>query len=660
MTDDPFVSLLASLRVIRRRDDRAEALCPAHDDKRASLSVARGDEQPIVLHCHAGCSVDTILSALGLSMAAVTNGQPRLAKTYTYTDERGAPLYTVERWASPKTFRPCALDGHYRRPAPADEVLYNLPAVAKMRAEGGTVYIVEGEQDVDTLTDFGLVGTSAMSGADQPWLPQFSEALAGCDVVIVGDNDKPGRARARRLYKELAPYTKRRRAVVARFGKDISDHLWAGYDLDLLQPLPSESALVCYSMAHVKAQPMTWAWDGWIPEDMFTLIEGDPGDGKSVLGVELAARWSTGMAMPDSAAGFGEPVRVGLMSAEDDVARVIKPRLIVAGGDPNGIVYLAGMPMGDGYLRTPDLGLDLAAIRETIETEQLRVFILDPLMAYMGSVKTAIDSEVRKTLAPLRTIAEECHCAIVAIRHLRKTGGKAVYSGGGSIAFTGAARAVLLVGRNPGDDEQRVLAMTKSNVSAAPPASLGYHVVADVCDGIVAPRVQWDGSVAVTATELLAADTFGSTVSGEIASELVEILADEPAGYDTIRQRLAAAGVDCNPKTLRSVLRTVAVKIRTGAGKDNTVCYRLRSASVPAGPLLAAQDGVHNPQVKSDLPLLEPNTFHLRVVSDLASNASDPTLGCSVCRTATDVVFWDDVAEWRCQSHNPLTYRDSP
>lgn len=677
-----FENVLQHLRVKQRRGDRAQALCPAHDDHQASLSISVGDEHPVVVTCHAGCTAEAVVKAVGLTMADLMGtGQPHCVARYPYTDAVGNTLYWVERWV-PKTFRPRLVDGTYARPATADEVLYNLPGIRWAITNDDTVYLVEGEKDVEVMREFGYVATTAMSGASQPWLSQFSEQLAGARVVIIADSDRPGRVRARRLYDELEPVTSDCRMTAVRYGKDIADHLLGGYSIDLLDPLPSsEAALVVYTLRHVISSPMTWAWEGWIPDSMLTLVEGDPGDGKSVLTVDLAARWTTGMPMPDGTPNpFGIPVPVGMVSAEDDPGKVIRPRFLAAGGNPDKLAYIAGVPMGGRYLRSVDLELDVEPIREAIEAHGLRVIVFDPLMAFLGSTKTAIDNEVRKVLTPLRYLAEETHCAIICVRHLRKAGGKAVHAGGGSIAFTGAARSVLLVGRNPHDEEQRILAITKSNVAKSP-TSLAYRVEDDPLRHV--PVLAWEGESELRAVDLLDAGlVFSSEVRGEVAAELVRLLGIEDLPYDTIRKRVLANGVECGEKMLRSVLKTLAMQVRSGQGTNAyKVVYRLKSAfEANIAPESMAVDG--NPQVDGESKSLvspgdevndsvdfpepgETSDLHLPFTPEsqvddtpLPSTAKDSDLAivCSVCGATSDLLYWEDVSAWRCRHHNPLTY----
>lgn len=699
MADDQFENVLAHLAVARRKGDRAECYCPAHSDDRPSLSVSRGAEHPVVLHCHAGCSADTILAALGLSWAALIGSDPHVTATYAYTDAAGKPLYYVERWV-PKSFRPRLPDGTWARPSPSDEVLYRLPDIHKAIADGKPVYLVEGEKDCEEGHSFGMTCTTAMSGASQPWLPQFTDQLAGAQVVIVADNDEPGRRRARRLTDELWSHASSVRAVLPRFGKDLTDHLWAGFTPELLDPLPAEGTLIRYKLSQVAAATIGWAWQAWIPDGMFTLIEGDPGDGKSVLTVDLAARWTTGAAMPDGTPNpFGGPVNVGMVSAEDDPARVIRPRFALAGGDLDRLVYIAGAPLvGGRYTRTVDLGNDIDSLREAIEAEHLKVLVLDPLMAFVGNVKTAIDSEVRQMLTPLRYLAEETGCAIVAVRHLRKAGGKAVYAGGGSVAFTGAARSVLMVGRSPRDPELRVLASTKVNL-ALTPASLSYRLMPGEGHFAIYPYVDWQGEVELTAADLMTSESSEQRqVYVEVVEAVVGVLGTGEMEFLPLKKALLQQGVECSEGTLRRVLREVTSRTSLHRGTSaQKVVYRLREMPTtvvpPSHP--TNEDEPVNPQANTEMadptrPSFGPNpqpdgeeAESAKEVEGLRDGDATPAnisqsgrgltaspgshdssdvkrdldldVACSVCGQTDPalILYWEELRCWRCRAHAP-------
>ena len=188
----------------RNRDVR----CPAHDDQRSSLSVGPGKDGRVLLHCHAGCTLEAIVAAAGLTLADLferrncDGGPAHIVATYDYTDESGVLLYQVVR-QHPKTFkqrRPDAHNGWVWKLGTVRRVLFGLPDLRKQKV----VYIPEGEKDVLALRTLGLVATTNAGGAsanpDKPkWRDEYTRQLlsAGVEfVVIFPDNDGPGRAHA--------------------------------------------------------------------------------------------------------------------------------------------------------------------------------------------------------------------------------------------------------------------------------------------------------------------------------------------------------------------------------------------------------------------------------------------------------------------------------
>jgi hypothetical protein len=162
-----------------RHDGRSRRVhCPAHEDRRSSLSVGRGDDGQVLLHCHAGCATRDVLSAAGLTMADLLARpdaeRAQMVATYDYVDEQGLLLYQACRY-SPKGFRQRRPDGaggwiwnveHTRR------VLFGLPQL-----RGQTVaYIDEGEKDVLTLRNVDLVATTNAGGAGK-WREEYTQQL---------------------------------------------------------------------------------------------------------------------------------------------------------------------------------------------------------------------------------------------------------------------------------------------------------------------------------------------------------------------------------------------------------------------------------------------------------------------------------------------------
>jgi hypothetical protein len=225
------------------------ARCPAHEDKQASLSVARGTEQPVVFKCHAGCERDAILDGLGLTLADVSaprekqpdQGEwtPRgtAVNVYDYVDENSDLLFQVLRTAD-KQFPQRVPDrskksGWRWSLGTTRRVPYRLPAVIAAIAEKKTVYIVEGEKDVHAMERAGAVATTSPGGAGK-WRPDYDAFFTGASVVIVADADEPGRKHAADIARHLRPLAADVLLAEPAYGKDASDHLAAGHGLDFI------------------------------------------------------------------------------------------------------------------------------------------------------------------------------------------------------------------------------------------------------------------------------------------------------------------------------------------------------------------------------------------------------------------------------------------
>ena len=225
----------------RRAGSQWMAACPAHDDRNPSLAI-REDEGTILLRCHAGCSQADVIAALearGLwQVAHTTKPVKRILSIYGYTDEHGELLYEVVRF-EPKDFRqrrPDGRGGWIWRKHPR-QVLYHLPEVL----ESPIVFVVEGEKDVEALRDHGFVATTNAGGAKAAWLPQFTEALTGREVIIIPDNDAPGWDRAVVIARALLGKAAKILILDEIHGhgaKDISEWFAAGHsELELISIL---------------------------------------------------------------------------------------------------------------------------------------------------------------------------------------------------------------------------------------------------------------------------------------------------------------------------------------------------------------------------------------------------------------------------------------
>jgi hypothetical protein len=265
------------------------------------------------------------------------------------------------------------------------------------------------------------------------------------------------------------------------------------FNLTELAAPPDTLATQTVCLTEVEAQRVEWLWPGYIPFGMVTVLQGDPGMGKGTLTLDLTARLSRGCPFPLLEAER-EPMNTLLLTtAEDDLARTIKPRLQAAGADCSRVFAFPDLLTLPGELTT---------LESHIRHHQAKLVIIDPLNAYLsGTVDGHKDQDVRRALSPLKAVAEKTGAAIVLVHHLNKGAGSALYRGGGSIGIAGAARSVLLVAPHPQDEGQRVLCRVKGNLSELPPA-LAFSL--ENASPYAVPRVEWHGVTEYTADELVA------------------------------------------------------------------------------------------------------------------------------------------------------------
>ncbi len=218
----------------------ADWRCPAHDDRRPSLSVSNGNGR-VLVHCQVGCSVDAVVGALKLTTADLFDERrepierPQIVARYDYVDEAGELLFQVLRKHLPdgkKTFlqrRPDGNGGWVYRLGDARRVLYRLPKVLDGVARGYSIFIAEGEKDVHALEAVGEVATCNPGGAGK-WRAEYAEVLAGAqEVFIVADRDADGKGlrHARDIERSLRGRVAALHVVQAVVGKDAADHLGA-------------------------------------------------------------------------------------------------------------------------------------------------------------------------------------------------------------------------------------------------------------------------------------------------------------------------------------------------------------------------------------------------------------------------------------------------
>ena len=300
------------------------------------------------------------------------------------------------------------------------------------------------------------------------------------------------------------------RKVFARVEETAQDGVVA---IKPVAPLPEP--LEAIDLSQVRTRPIDWLWRGYIPLRKLTILDGDPGLGKSTILLDLASRGSIGGVAP-TGEPLGDAFTTIYITVEDDAEDTILPRILKAGGDPSRF----------HLVRKLVLPAEIDRLEEAATRLKARLIVIDPLMAYLGDgVKTNDDHLVRRALEPLAEMAAQLDAAVVAIRHLNKrVGDDAIYRGGGSIGFAGLARSVLAVGRDPDDSDRMILAATKLNV-ARRPASLAYLIVADGDDEPA--HIAWDGTSDRTAEDLIGRtrdEVAGRSKTGDLAHAIRELL----------------------------------------------------------------------------------------------------------------------------------------
>jgi putative DNA primase/helicase len=321
-------------------------------------------------------------------------------------------------------------------------------------------------------------------------------------------------------------------------------------------------------MSQVQRSAVRWLWEARLPFGKVSVIDGDPGLGKSTIVLDLIARVTTGTPFPDSTQSL-EPLSVVILSAEDDASDTIRPRLEVAGANLERVTHLQTIALKGGKVRGPELPADIELIGRLIQEEEAAWVVIDPLMAFLsGSVDSSRDQDVRRVLYELKELAETTGAALTFLRHLNKSGGASpLYRGGGSIGIIGAARAGLLVAPDPEDEDRRIVAVSKNNLAAHPPA-LAYrlvpHGVLDVA------QVKWEGPTEHKASQLLA-EPQSDDDKGALADAkefLRDALSRGAVASKRVQRDAKDAGV--SERTLRRAKKDLGVVARKiGAPEDD-------------------------------------------------------------------------------------------
>lgn len=295
------------------------------------------------------------------------------------------------------------------------------------------------------------------------------------------------------------------------------------------------------SMGNIHAEEVRWLWYPYLPRGKITIVQGDPGEGKTTFALAVVARLTCGLPMQGEETAL-PPMNIIYQTAEDGLADTIKPRLTSLGADCDRVMVIDESEK--------ELTLGDKRLEQAIRATSAGLAILDPLQAYLGDgVDMHRANEIRPIFKRLGQVAESTGCAIVLVGHMNKMqGAKSAYRGLGSIDFRAAARSVLLVGRSKSDPSQRVVVHDKSSL-APEGASILFSLTPN--RGFL-----WEGFCDTTADELLCGSG-GLTKTRQAEHLLMDALQEGPLPSEELLSRSSALGI--SERTLKIAKQSVGV-----------------------------------------------------------------------------------------------------
>lgn len=288
-----------------------------------------------------------------------------------------------------------------------------------------------------------------------------------------------------------------------------------------------ESAVFDY-YSNVTPKAVDWLWYPYIPLGKITVIQGDPGDGKSTFVLNVVALLTRGTPMPDGFVTHGSHVAI-YQCAEDGMADTIKPRLEQAGADCNKVAYIVDNDIA--------LTLEDGRIETVIQETGASVFIIDPIQAFIppDSDMQSV-TKMRSILRKLSNTAEKYHCAVILIGHMNKGGGgKSLYRGLGSIDIAAIARSVLMISRDEIKPSIRYMYPIKSSLAPEGPA-IAFSFKAD-------GGLEWQGRYEINTTELVDTITVKTSKRDKARAKMLQMLEQKDRTAKEVYAALAEIGV---------------------------------------------------------------------------------------------------------------------
>lgn len=315
----------------------------------------------------------------------------------------------------------------------------------------------------------------------------------------------------------------------------------------------------------VKQRKVEWLWYPYIPYGKITILQGDPGEGKSTFILNVAALLTNGQKMPDGTGG-GKAQTVIYQCAEDDIADTIKPRLLAAGADCNKIAYIID--------DNSELTFEDSRIEEVLAKTGARLLVIDPIQAFLvqdSDMQSA--ARMRTALGKLADVAAKYQCAVVLVGHLNKSyGGKNLYRGLGSIDIAAIARSVLMISRDSADSSIRYMFPVKASL-----APEGCAIGFTFSNG----QFEWLGKCDIDTTTTIEGSIFDQADKLEQAKKyLLRILKDGDLPSAQIYEMVAR--LDIKKRTVETAKKEVGIQAYR---KNNAWYWRLPDANTSEATL---------------------------------------------------------------------------